>query len=152
MRYRIFPILGTLGLALLTCFSVVFAEGRAEVYQIDIDYDASGLQISPCPLPGISGDTWRITNSTSDSVRLFIPICVGKSNPNFYVLAEGDSVDHVIGAWDAGIRVVQPQFAGCGRVYAPTCPTLTPLGTFFLVALLSAATVWILLKRRRQLA
>jgi hypothetical protein len=152
MRNKVPVVLATLLLALIACCSNLFAEEKGEVYHVDIDYDTSGLHISPCPLPGIAGDTWRITNCTSDSVRLFIPVCVGKRNPYFYALAVGDSVDHVIGAWDAGLRVMLPQFAGCGRIHAPSCPALTPLGSLSLVALLTVTAVWILLKKRRQLA
>lgn len=151
MRNRIFLILWTTVIELLICYSVVSAQEKDEIYQVNITHDTSGWHISPCPLPGILGDTWRFTNSTSDTIYLAIPICVGKENTHFYTLAPGDTVDHLVGGMDWGVWVrVLPHglVARCGREYPPTCPTLTQWGTIVLVALLVGSTVFVMLRRR----
>lgn len=155
MRNRIFLILGTAVLELLMCGSLVFAQNTREIYQIDITCDTSVLHITPCPLPGISGDTWRFINFTSDSLQLRIPICVGKKQFNIYTLASGDSVDHVIGMWDAGLLVLlvklgdNKEIAYCDRVHPPQCSTLGQWGIIALVALLISSAVFIMQRRRR---
>jgi len=100
MGSRIFESVWTLTLWLLVFSSLGFGEAKAEVYPVDITHDTSGWHITPCPLPGVSGDTWRFTNSTSDTIFLFIPVCVAKQISNFYILAPEDSVDHQIGGWE----------------------------------------------------
>jgi hypothetical protein len=122
MRNRIFKSILTLILWLLIFSSWGFGQVRAEIYPVDISHDTLGWHISPCPLPGVSGDMWRFTNSTSDTVRLFIPICVGKQNTHFYIVAPGDSVDHLIGEEDWGVWVTVVPYglvAHCARVHPP---------------------------------
>jgi hypothetical protein len=155
MRIKLFLILSIAALELLICSSVVVAQEKGEIYQIDITYDTLGLHISPCPLPGISGDTWRIINSTPDTIYLFIPVCVGKGNSHSYILADGDSIDHVIGAWDFGLRVLllqhqdNRQIAECDRVYTPTCPALTQWGIIILIVLMMGSAIFIGLRKKK---
>ena len=153
MRNQIVKSLFLLILLSSVLFLLAFGQSKAEVYQVDISHDTLGWHVTPCPLPGFSGDTWRFTNLTTDTISLFIPICVGKQISNFYILAPEDSVDHFIGMEDWGISV-RVRLYGlvdlCGRVHPPTCPTLTQWGTIALIGLLITTTVFILTKRSKQ--
>lgn len=152
MGSRIFESVWTLTLWLLVFFCLGFGEAKAEVYPVDITHDTLGWHITPCPLPGVSGDTWRFTNSTSDTISLFIPVCVAKQISNFYILAPEDSVDHIIGMedWGISVKVRLYKLVGlCGRVHPPTCPTLTQWGNIALVVLLLTTTLSIMLRKRK---
>jgi len=59
-------------------FLLAFGQSKAEVYPVDISHDTLGWHIASCPLPGGSGDTWRFINSASDTILIFILMCVGK--------------------------------------------------------------------------
>lgn len=136
---------------LLPCL-VTFAQDKSVIYHEQITYDASGLHIAPCPLTGTFGDTWRFTNSTSDTVHLFIFVCVGKQEPLFYILAAGDSVDHAISAIEAFVRVTLPRMGKvthCGKVHPPLCPTLTQWGIFILEGLVVISGVIIMWRRKK---
>jgi hypothetical protein len=159
MKSRIIKSIWILTLWFLIFFCLSFVQAKAEIFPVDISHDTLGWHITPCPLPGVTGDTWRFSNSTSDTIRVFIviPVCGGKQNPRFYMSAPGDSVDHLIGAGDGRVAVTllhDGWVAHCGRVYPPqpTCPTLTQWGTITLVLSLIGATSWILLKRKKRLA
>jgi hypothetical protein len=152
MRIKLFLILSIATLELLICSSVAVAQEKGEIYQIDITYDTLGLYISPCPLPGISGDTWRITNLASDTIYLLIPLCVGKKNPHAYTLEPGDSVDHLIGVWDAELWVFLPnngEIAKCDRVHMPSCPALTQWGIIILIVLMMGSAISIGLRKKK---
>lgn len=52
---------------------------KEQHYQVQITHDMSGLHVAPCLLLGTLGDTWRFTNSASDTIYLFIlgsAICI----------------------------------------------------------------------------
>jgi len=154
MENRIFKSIWTLSVSVLILFSLGFSQARAEVYPVDISHDTSGWHINPCPLPGIGGDTWRFTNSASDTVYLFIPVCVGKQSLYRYLLAPGENVDHLIDGRQWGVKLGAPPYGGiaeCGRIHPPLCPTLTQWGTIALVAWLTIVTAWILSRRERRL-
>lgn len=128
MVKRICGILWIAVIALLLIRLPISAHEKSNLYQIQITHDASGLHIAPCPLPGISGDTWRFFNSTSDTLYLIIPMCVGKQYFPLYFLAAGDSIDHTVDIWDAQVRVIllrTGEFAQCDREHPPACPILT---------------------------
>jgi hypothetical protein len=108
MEIKIAKSISILILWLLILFSLGLGKVRAEVYTVDITHDSSGWHITPCPLPGVSGDTWRFTNSSSDTIFLFIIYCAGKQSNNFPTLAPGDSVDHQIGVWELEVEVRSP--------------------------------------------
>ena len=136
---------------LLLCMSVQ-AQEKSDIYQVQITHDTSGLHVSPCTLPGISGDTWRFANSTSDTLYIFILMCVGKQDSPFFYLAAGDSVDHTIGMWDALVQVMMPrtgEVVRCDREHPPTCPTLTSWGATMVVGLITSSAIFIMLKRRK---
>jgi hypothetical protein len=135
MRNRIFLISWIMTMELLIPGLVTFAQGQSVIYHEQITYDVSGLHIAPCPLPGIIGDTWRFTNSTSDTIYLRFYACVGKQDPFFYILAAGDSTDHTIGGIEAFIIVTLPRMGGgtyCDRVHPPGCPALSQWGILIL--------------------
>ncbi len=137
---------------LLLSSPAIFAQDKGVIYHEQITYDVSGLHIVPCPLPGTFGDTWRFTNSTSDTVNLAIFICVGKQDPNYYILASGDSVDHAINAIEAFVRVAMPRLGKvtqCGRENPPGCPTLTPWGIIILVGFIVVSAIHIMVRRKR---
>jgi hypothetical protein len=157
MENQIYKSIWTLALWLLMFFCLGFGQTKAEVYPVDISHDTLGWHITPCPLPGVTGDTWRFSNSASDTISVFIvsPVCGRKQNPRFYILAPGDSVDHLIGAGDGRVAVTllhDGWVAHCGRIVQPTCPILTQWGTITLVLSLIGATSWILLRRKKRLA
>lgn len=153
MENRIAKSISILILWLLILFYLCLGKARAEVYPVDITHDSLGWHITPCPLPGVSGDTWRFTNSSSDTIFLFLIYCVGKQSNNFPTLAPGDSLDHQIGLWEWVVEVGSPHYgrvARCGRIAKPACgPTLTQWGTIALIGLLIATTVFILSKRKK---
>ena len=154
MRNRIFLISWIMAIELLLPRLVTFAQDKSVIYHEQITCDVSGLHIVPCPLPGMLGDTWRFTNSTSDTIRLNIFVCVGKQDPLFYILAAGDSVDHTIGGIDGFVRVLLPKMGivtYCDRMHPPGCPTLTQWGILILEGLVVISGV-IIIRRRRKVA
>lgn len=156
MGSRFFNSILTLILCLVLVFFLGFKKAKAEIYPVDISHDSLGWHITPCPLPGVSGDTWRFSNSASDTIYLSIPLCVKKDNSSFfYLLAPGDSVDHLIHEWEPGVQVrVRPlgPVAYCRSAFPPypTCPVLTQWGIIALIGLFIITTIYILTKRKRQ--
>jgi hypothetical protein len=148
---RISRILWTSAIALMLLCLPVLAQEKINIYHIQITHDTSGLRVTPCPFPGIPGDIWRFTNSTSDTVYLHIFACA-KQNPSFYYLAGGDSVDHVIGISDGLMEVLLLRTGELGRCYREhiqICPTLTPCGVVVLVGLITSSAIFIMLRRRK---
>jgi hypothetical protein len=99
------------------------------------------------------GDTWRFTNSTLDTIYLYILACAGKQDPLSYILAVGDSVDHTIGDIDGLVRVMLPrmgQVTYCGRIHPPGCPALTRWGILILEGLVVIIGI-IVIRRRRKI-
>jgi hypothetical protein len=155
MAKRICWISMFVAVALLSLRLPVSAQEKSSIYQVQITNDTSGLRVTPCPLPGISGDTWRFHNSTSDTIYLSILMCVGKQDFPFYFLAAGDSVDHIISMWDAALRAIIPrtgEFVPCYREYPPSCPALTSWGIIVVVGLITSSTIFIMLRRRNTTA
>jgi hypothetical protein len=155
MSKSICRILVIVAMALLFFRLPVLAQGKSNIYQVQITNDTSGLHVTPCPLPGISGDTWRFHNSTSDTVYLSILMCVGKQDFPFYFLAAGDSVDHIISMWDAALRAIIPrigEFVPCYREHPSLCPALTSWGIIIVVGLITSSTIFMMLRRRNTTA
>lgn len=154
MRNKIYVFTGMGIVGLLIFSSFVFGQTKGEIYTVDILHDQQGWYIEPCPLPGYSGDTWRIRNFSSDTVCVRILIIVDEKNPPFlYTLAPADSTDHLIGQWDGGIVVnygICPSYYTLTMCRRPYGPALTQWGIIALVMLLIGTTVFILTKRKKQ--
>ncbi|MCK4224766.1 MAG: hypothetical protein KAX39_06275 [candidate division Zixibacteria bacterium] len=155
MRNKIYIFVGITTIGFLIFSSLVFGQTEGEVYQVDILHDEQGWHIEPCPLPGYSGDTWRIRNFASDTICVKILIIVDKKNPPFYIytLAPTDSTDHPIGQWDCGIVAFlgpcPPSGYPLTMCERPCGPALTQWGIIVLVMLLIASTAFIL-RRKKQ--
>jgi hypothetical protein len=156
MRHEIYILMGIATIELLICPSLIFGQMEGEIYQVDILHDEQGWYIEPCPLPGYSGATWRITNFSSDTVCVQILMIVDKKNPPFYIytLPPTDSTDHPIGQWDCGIAAFlgacPPSGYPLTMCERPCGPALTQWGIIVLVMLLIVSTAFIL-KRKRQI-
>jgi hypothetical protein len=155
MKNRIFLILPIIFLGWFTFFSSAMAQVGNETHLVDILNDAQGWHIEPCPLPGYAEHTWRIRNLAADTVCARIMIMVDEKHQNLYTLAPADSVDHLIGQWDCGIAVFLGDCPGsslltkCNR---PCGPSLHQWGVIGLVLSLIVATIWVMLKRKKQLS
>ena len=153
MRSRMFLVLAAVAFGLLLCCSLVFAQERGEIYEVDILHDGQGWHIEPCPMPGLDGDTWRIRNLSSDTVCVWVLVMVGDKNPFEYILAPMDSVDHPVSWAACGIEVflgmchAGSPVAECKR---PCGSALTQWGTVALVIALTSVTVWVFLRKKTR--
>jgi hypothetical protein len=155
MRNRIFLILATILFGLFGFFSSAMSQVGNETHLVDILNDAQGWHLEPCPLPGYAGHTWRIRNLSADTVCALIIMVAEEKQQFWYTLAPADSVDHLIGQWDCAIAVFLGEcpggapLTGCSR---PCGPSLSQWGIIGLVLSLIVATIWVMLKRKKELS
>ncbi|MGB8657472.1 MAG: hypothetical protein WCE90_06760 [Candidatus Zixiibacteriota bacterium] len=149
MRNPISKFAWMLALWIFVLFAFGLEFAKAEVYPVNVSHDSLGFHVTPCPLPGVFLDTWRFRNLTSDTVLVFIVMCVKEQNSNWYVLAPGDSADHSVGASDAWVRFRADGWGYlCYRSVRVGCPALSQWGTIALVGVLIGTTAFVLSKRR----
>jgi hypothetical protein len=155
MSNKTFLILLTIFLGLFPCLSLTMAQVGNDTLPVDILNDAEGWHIEPCPLPGYAGCIWRIRNLSADTVCAHIMMVVEEKQQYWYTLAPTDSADHLIGQWDCAIDVYLGECPGddhltwCER---PCGPSLSQWGVIGLVLSLILVTIWIMLKRKKELS
>ena len=123
-----FMVLAMAVFGLPLCCSLVSAEEKAEVFEVNIVHDQQGWYIEPCPLPGDSGDTWSIVNTTTDSLCVLVLNRADGVIETTYSLGGEASVYHSIGSDDWAIAV-KPGFCGGYLTFVAACsfaPTSHP--------------------------